>query len=132
MPPTMAREHPPGSVTPPARRRYSTDRRVLEREVRVETFRASGPGGQHLHKTESAVRLTHPPSGVVVTASDTRSQARNRTIAFERLIARLKRLNTPRKRRIATRPTRSSRERRLEEKRHAAGKKRLRTRMNPD
>ncbi len=128
----MARAHPPGPAPTPARRRYSTDRQILEKEVRVETFRASGPGGQHLHKTESAVRLTHPPSGVVVTASDTRSQARNRAIAFERLIARLKRLNTPRKRRIATRPTRAARERRLDEKRHAAGKKRLRTRLNPD
>jgi protein subunit release factor B len=111
----------------PARgQRFSLDRAHLEREVRIETFRASGPGGQHLHKTESAVRLIHPPSGVSVTASDTRSQARNREIAFERLIERLRKLNHVRKPRKKTRPTRSSVERRLTDKRHQSERKRTR------
>lgn len=105
---------------------YSLDRARLAREVRIDTFRASGPGGQHVNRTESAVRLTHLPSGVVVTASDTRSQGRNRDIAFERLIARLRRLNLRPKKRIATRPTRASRERRLEGKRKQSAAKRLR------
>ena len=75
--------------TPASPPPYSTDRNVLEREVVVEVFRASGPGGQHVNQTESALRLTHPPSGVVVIAQDSPSQHRNREIAFERLIERL-------------------------------------------
>jgi protein subunit release factor A len=105
---------------------YHLDRAHLEREVRTDTFRASGPGGQHLQRTESAVRLTHLPSGVVVVASDTRSQARNREIAFERLVLKLRRLNTRPKPRVATRPTRAARERRLEAKRRRATAKRMR------
>ncbi|MHB8454257.1 MAG: peptide chain release factor-like protein [Acidiferrobacterales bacterium] len=111
------------------RRPFSLDPSVLEREIRVDTFRASGPGGQNLHKTESAVRITHLPSGVVVTASDTRSQSRNRAIALERLVVRLRRLNTVPKKRTATRPTRSSVRRRLEQKRRNAEAKGLRARV---
>lgn len=102
---------------------WSLDRERLAREVRIETFRASGPGGQNLHKTESAVRLVHPPSGVVVIASDTRSQARNRELAFDRLIARLNKLNAVRKPRKKTRPTRAAVERRLTEKRRSGARK---------
>lgn len=115
-------------VPPP----YRTDRAGLEREVRVDTFRASGTGGQHLHKTESAVRLTHFPSGVVVTSSDTRSQGRNRDIAFERLIERLKRLNRRPKPRKATRVPRGERERRLVAKKRMGSIKRLRGRVSDE
>jgi hypothetical protein len=51
----------------------------------VETYRASGPGGQHRNKTESAVRLTHRPTGVVVSAAERRSQHENRSRALARL-----------------------------------------------
>lgn len=107
---------------------YSLDRAVLEQEVRVDTYRASGPGGQHVNRTESAVRLTHPPSGVVVTATENRSQIRNREIAFERLIHRLRALNRVPKPRKPTRVSRAARERRLEAKKHRAALKRGRTR----
>ncbi|MBI5612924.1 MAG: peptide chain release factor-like protein [Gammaproteobacteria bacterium] len=117
--------------TPP-RSRFHLDRARLAQEVRLDTFRAGGPGGQHLHKTESAVRLTHWPSGVVVTASDTRSQARNRELAFERLIARLKKLNTIPKKRKKTRAPAAAKKRRLEGKRHAATTKRLRGRVRDE
>jgi protein subunit release factor B len=103
---------------------YSLDRSVLEREVELDTFRASGPGGQHVNRTNSALRLRHPPSGVVVIAEDTPSQHRNRELAFERLIRRLKLLNHVPLRRIATRPTRASKERRLDGKRRDAAIKR--------
>jgi len=106
---------------------YAVSRASLERQVRVETFRASGPGGQHLHKTESAVRLTHLPSGVVVTVSDTRSQARNREIAFARLAERLARLNRRPVPRRPTRPPRAAKERRLEAKKRRGALKRQRT-----
>jgi len=112
------------------RKRFSFDPKVLEREVQVETFRASGPGGQNLHKTESAVRMTHAPSGVVVTASDTRSQTRNRAIALARLVVRLRRLNVVPKTRTPTRPTSSSVRRRLEQKRRQADAKGLRGRVH--
>lgn len=95
---------------------YATDRDTLEREVVVEVFRASGPGGQHVNRTESALRLTHPPSGVVVIAQDSSSQHRNRDIAFERLAERLVRLNHVPAPRVPTRPTKASRQRRLEGK----------------
>ena len=54
-------------------------------EVRVETLRASGPGGQHVNKTESAVRVTHVPTGIAVLAREERSQHANRRLAFARL-----------------------------------------------
>src|SRR5512139_305310 len=99
---------------------YATDRETLEREVVVEVFRASGPGGQHVNRTESALRLTHPPSGVVVIAQDSPSQHRNRDIAFARLAERLEKLNHVPKKRVPTRPTKGSRERRLGEKKSRA------------
>jgi len=115
-------------VPPP----YATDRETLEREVEVDVFRASGPGGQHVNRTESALRLTHPPSGVVVTAQDSPSQHRNRDIAYERLIERLKRLNHVPKKRIKTKPSRAARERRLVTKKQVGVKKQARGRVRGD
>lgn len=111
---------------------YPLDRQRLEDEVRLDTLRASGPGGQNLHKTESAIRLTHYPSGVVVIASDTRSQTRNRELAFERLIERLKKLNIVPKKRKKTRPTLAAKKRRLEGKRQTSSTKRMRSRVRDE
>lgn len=111
---------------------YATDRETLEREVLIDVFRASGPGGQHVNKTESALRLTHPPSGVVVIAQDSSSQHRNKEIAFERLAERLVRLNYVPKPRVATKPSRSARERRIQEKKGRGVTKKARGRVRGD
>lgn len=111
---------------------YATDRETLEREVEVEVFRASGPGGQHVNKTESALRLTHLPSGVVVTSQDSPSQHRNRDTAFKRLRERLERLNYVPRKRVATKPTAASKRRRIEAKKLRTKVKRARARVRGD
>jgi protein subunit release factor A len=122
----MPARHP---LLPPP---YATDRETLEKEVVVDVFRASGAGGQHVNKTESALRLTHLPSGVVVISRDTRSQHRNRETAFERLVERLTRLNHVPRKRVATRPTAAARKRRLEAKKQRGARKAARGRVRGD
>lgn len=67
----------------------SENREATEAEIRYETLRASGPGGQHVNKTESAVRAVHIPTGMSVVASDQRSQWQNKKLATERLFLKL-------------------------------------------
>lgn len=67
----------------------SIDIEVNPADVRVDTYRASGAGGQHINKTDSAVRLTHGPTGIVVQCQNDRSQHRNRAEAWEMLKAKL-------------------------------------------
>jgi peptide chain release factor 2 len=67
----------------------SIDIEINPADVRVDTYRASGAGGQHINKTDSAVRLTHAPSGIVVQCQNDRSQHRNRAEAWEMLKSRL-------------------------------------------
>lgn len=93
-----------------------------------ETFYVGGgPGGQHRNKTESGVRLRHLPTGVVVTATERRSQLQNRGAALERLRARLATLAHEPKARKPTKATRGSKERRLSAKKIASRKKRERS-----
>lgn len=91
-------------------------REQLLKETRVDAFRASGPGGQHVNKTSSAIRLTHLPTGLNAVAQDSPSQWRNREIALVRLIEKLEQHFHVPKSRIATRPSRAAKLERLREK----------------
>lgn len=100
----------------------------LLRECRVDTLRAGGKGGQHQNVTDSAVRLTHLPTGIVVVARERRSQHRNRQVALARLRGKLGERLREKPKRIPTRVPRAQKRRRLEAKRRRGQVKRLRRR----
>ncbi len=104
----------------------------LLRECEIDTFRSSGPGGQHVNKTESAVRLRHLPSGVVVTSQQERSQHRNKSLCLQKLRDRVARLNYRPTKRVPTRKSRSAKNRTLEEKARRSRIKRLRSKPSTD
>lgn len=108
-----------------------TDEELL-RECELQTFRASGPGGQHVNKTESAVRLRHLPSGVVVTSQQERSQHRNKNLCLQKLRKKIAQLNYRAPKRVPTRVSRAAKKRTLEEKARRSRIKQLRSKPSTD
>jgi protein subunit release factor B len=104
----------------------------LKKQCEITTFRSSGPGGQHRNVTESAVRLKHLPTGIIVVGQSHRSQHRNLQDALERLAGKLEEREKKRKPRRPTRKSRAVRERELAEKRRKGELKRQRGRVNSE
>ena len=104
----------------------------LLKECNVDTFRAGGKGGQHLNKTESAVRMTHLPTGTVVTCQDERSQYQNKQKCLTRLREKLEALNYRPPKRIPTKKTRAAKEKILQVKKKQSIKKQLRQKPELD
>jgi protein subunit release factor B len=109
----------------PSARIPDSDEKLLA-ECDVETFRASGPGGQNVNKRSTAVRLRHRPSGLVVTCQQQRTQHRNKQLALARLRRKLEALYRRRHPRVPTVMPRAVRNRILDAKKRTAQKKRLR------
>lgn len=99
---------------------------INEADIRVEFYRGSGPGGQHRNTTDSAVRIRHLPTGIVVHAAENRSQLRNREVAMERLRLALEKRNRVEKKRLATKVPKGQKLQRVAEKRMAALRRKMR------
>lgn len=99
---------------------------ALLSECEEEFFTADGPGGQHRNKSQTGVRLRHLPTGLVLTATERRSQAQNRGEALVRLRRRLERMSVVQRPRRKTRPTAGSVRRRADQKRRQSEKKKVR------
>ena len=101
-------------------------------EIEITFYRSSGPGGQHKNTTESAVRVRHLPTGIVVVATAERSQLRNKLAALEELERRLAARRRKPKPRIPVKPSKAMKKRRVESKRLRSTTKSLRKKPQDD
>ena len=111
-------------------KKYSIDLKNLKKEVRLDYYKSSGPGGQHKNKTMSCVRLYHKPTGIRVVATESRSQIKNRELAFKRLQVKLMELNIEEKERILTKKPRYAKKQILQNKKRRSEKKQSRKRVS--
>lgn len=100
----------------------------ISRDCEVDVFRATGPGGQGVNTTDSAVRMRHVPTGIVVTSHESRSQFQNRASCLRKLKAIFERRARPPKTRKPTKPSKRAKARRLADKRYRSAVKQLRQR----
>lgn len=108
--------------------RMSADQ--IARDCEVQTFHASGPGGQGVNTADSAVRMRHVPTGIVVVSREERSQLRNRERCVEKILDICRRRARPPRPRKATRVSASQKRKRLEAKRARGKVKQLRRRVD--
>jgi len=101
----------------------------IKKEVAIYFYKSRGPGGQRKNKKETAVKIHHIPTGITVRATEYRSQAKNKELAFERLIKKLAKLKEKKKRRIPTKKPFSVRKREFEEKKKYSEKKKKREKI---
>ena len=106
-----------------------TDAALLA-ECEVTTTRSSGKGGQHVNKTDSAVRLKHLPTGLIVTSQTHRSQHQNKLECLKKLRKRVEKLNYRPKKRIPTKPSQAAKARTAEAKKERSRTKSLRQKPN--
>ncbi len=102
----------------------------VARDCEVSVFRATGPGGQGVNTTDSAVRMKHLPTGITVTARESRSQFRNRQLCLQKLRMIFERKAQPPKIRKKTCIPRRAKERRLQDKRMTSEKKAARKKVD--
>jgi len=100
------------------------------KDLKIDYYRGSGPGGQHRNTSETGVRITHLPTGIVVTATESRSRHMNQQRAMARLDEKLAARLRKRRPRIKTRPGKAAIARRLDAKRKQGDKKRDRKRLD--
>lgn len=101
-------------------------------QCKIDTYRSSGAGGQHVNVTDSAVRITHLPTGIVVASQQERSQFLNKKICLEKLREKVEKLNYRKPRRIPTKVPRSVKNKNSVKKSKASNIKRLRRKPSQD
>jgi len=101
-------------------------------QCHVTAFRSSGSGGQHTNVTDSAVRVVHLPTGLMVTSQSERSQYLNKKECLKKLREKVKRLNYRKPKRVPTRMPKSVKKENLEKKMMHSHKKRLRSKMKDE
>lgn len=106
-----------------------TDSELLT-QCEVQTFRSSGSGGQHVNTTDSAVRLKHLPSNIIVSSQKERSQHLNKLDCIKKLRKIVERLNYKAPKRIPTKPSKKAKEDRFKEKKHLSAKKQNRIKIS--